>query len=226
MSIIIGHKLYSDKITQMPKENKIESIKNVYDDISKEFSASRQYIWPDLKPFLSEVKPGSSVLDVGCGNGRLLLGLPSDVQYTGIDISTALLEEAKRAHPEQKFFTGDITKESIWKDLPQYDYIICIAVLHHLPTTTDQLFVLNQIKCHLKPQGKILVTAWNLWQPKYRKYHFDLATKLQNPHYVYVPFQEKPRFHFAVTTPYLQKLLKMADLPLKVTKSAHNYILS
>jgi len=211
----------------MPQEeNIITSVKNIYDNIGKEFSSSRQYIWPDLKPYLKNVKSGSSVLDVGCGNGRLLLGLPEKTKYTGLDISKELLKEAERAHPEHKFYETDITKESLWKHLPQYDYIFCIAVFHHLPTKKDQLFVLNQIKRHLKPRGKILITAWNLWQPKYLKYHFDLKTKLQNPHFVYIPFQGKPRFCFAMTTPYLKKLLKSANLKLKVKKSPHNYILN
>lgn len=210
----------------MPKQSQIESIKNVYDEISQEFSATRQYIWPDLKPFLNEVKSNSSVLDVGCGNGRLLLGLPQKIKYTGIDISKELLKEAEKNYPEQKFLETDITQDSIWKHLPQYDYIFCVAVLHHLPTEKDQLFVLNQIKKHLKPHGKAVITVWNLWQPKYRKYHLDLKTKLQNPHHVYIPFQGKPRFHFAFTSIYLRQLLKKAKFPLTVKKSPHNYLLS
>lgn len=210
----------------MPQEDIISSVKDTYNNIGKEFSATRQYIWPDLKPFLQNVKPGISVLDVGCGNGRLLLGLPKDIKYTGIDISKELLIEAEKAHPEHKFYETDITKDSIWKHLPQYDYIFCIAVIHHIPTENDHLFVLEQIKKHLKPGGKVLITAWNLWQPnKYRKYHFDLKTKLQNWHYLYIPFQGKPRFHFAVTTPYLNRLLNKANLKLKIKKSSHNYIL-
>lgn len=203
----------------------IASVKNTYDEIGKEFSASRQYIWPDLKPFLNEVKPNSTILDVGCGNGRLLLGLPKNIKYTGIDISNQLLSEAQKAHPNHKFIEADITHDQVWEQLPQYDYIYSIAVLHHLPTKKDQLFVLNQIKKHLKPHGKILITSWNLWQPKYLKYHFDLKTKLRDIHHVYIPFQGKPRFCFAVTTPYLKKLLKASNLHLKVTKSPHNYIL-
>lgn len=210
----------------MDQENIIDSVKNTYDAIGKEFSASRQYIWPDLKPFLIDVKSNSSVLDVGCGNGRLLLGLPKSIKYTGLDISKELLNEAKKAHPEHKFIETDITKDTIWKHLPQYDYIYSIAVLHHLPTEKDQRFVLEQIKKHLKPKGKILITAWNLWQPKYFKYHLDLKTKLQNPHFVYIPFQGKPRFCFAVTVPYLKRLLKKVNLNLKVKKSPHNYIIN
>jgi len=210
----------------MDQQNKIDSVKNTYDTIGKEFSASRQYIWPDLKQYLNKVKQNSSILDVGCGNGRLLLGLPKKIKYLGMDISKELLKEAEKANPNQKFLETDITKEQIWKHLPQFDYIFCIAVLHHLPTEKDQLFVLKQIQKHLKPKGKVLITAWNLWQPRYIKYHFDLKTKLQNPHFVYIPFQGKPRFCFAVTIPYLKRLLKKANLKLKVKKTPHNYILS
>jgi SAM-dependent methyltransferase len=207
-------------------KNIIKSVKNTYNDIGKEFSATRQYLWPDLTPFLARVKPGSSVLDIGCGNGRLLLGLPKNIEYTGLDISKELLKEAESAHPNYKFIEVDITDEQSWGGLPQYDYIFCVAVLHHLPTKNNQLNLLNQIKNHLKPKGKILITAWNLWQLKYLKYHLDLKTKLQNPHFVYIPFQGRPRFCFAVTIPYLKKLLKASNLKLKIRKSPHNYLIS
>ena len=210
----------------MPKENIIESVKNTYDIIGKEFSASRQYIWPDLKPFLDKVKPNSAILDVGCGNGRLLLGIPESSNYTGIDISQELLRQAEKAHPKKSFLSADITQKKVWDTLPRFDYIFCIAVLHHIPTQKEQLFVLNQIKNHLNPGGKVLITVWNLWQPKYLKYHLDFKTKLQNLHFVYIPFQGKPRFCFAHTTPYLKNLLKQANFKLKVKKSPHNYILS
>ena len=36
------------------------------------------------------------VLDIGCGNGRLLLHLDDlNVNYTGLDISSEMIEEAK-----------------------------------------------------------------------------------------------------------------------------------
>jgi SAM-dependent methyltransferase len=206
-------------------QDKIESIKNVYNEIGDEFSASRAYIWPDLKPFLQDVPDKASVLDVGCGNGRLLLGLPQDINYTGIDISSTLIKNAFAGHPQAKFLETDITKDDIWKTLPQFDYIFSIAVIHHLPTRKDQLFVLNQIKKHLKPKGKCLITAWNLWQPKLLKHHLNLKVKLQNHHFVYIPFQGKPRFHFAHTKPYLKGLLRETGLDLQVTKTSKNYLI-
>ncbi len=201
------------------------SVQSTYNEIGANFSASRGYIWPDLRPFLAEVQVYSSVLDVGCGNGRLLLGLPEKVKYTGIDFSAVLLEKAVEMHPDAHFIETDITKPDIWTHLPQYDYIFCIAVIHHLATRKEQLFVLNQIKKHLKPGGKCLITAWNLWQPKLLKHHLDIQTKLQNHHYVYIPFQGKPRFHFAHTKPYLEGLLRETGLDLIVEKTSRNFLI-
>jgi SAM-dependent methyltransferase len=211
----------------MPQDQDIgQTLKDTYNEIGVNFSASRGYIWPDLKPFLADVKENSSVLDVGCGNGRLLLGLPEKVNYTGIDFSTTLLEKAVENHPLAHFLETDITKPDVWKNLPLFDYIFCIAVIHHLSTRKDQLFVLKQIKIHLKPTGKCLITAWNLWQPKLLRHHLNIKTKLQNRHFVYIPFQGKPRFHFAHTKPYLEGLLREAGLGLTVYKSSRNYLLS
>jgi 2-polyprenyl-3-methyl-5-hydroxy-6-metoxy-1,4-benzoquinol methylase len=209
----------------MDQENIIESVKNIYNEIGKEFSATRQYIWPDLKPFLEQIEPGSSILDIGCGNGRLLMGLTENINYTGLDISEELLKKAKEAHPEHRFIKADITKVAAWKGLSQYDYVYSIGVFHHLPTKKDQTFVLNQIEKHLKPKGKVLITVWNLWQPKYRKFHLDLKTKIQNIHHVYIPFQGKPRFCFAFTKPYLKRLINPYKNKLELKKTKHNYLI-
>lgn len=206
------------------------SVKDTYNQIGAQFSASRGYIWPDLKPFLVDVPPRASVLDVGCGNGRLLLGLPETVAYTGLDFSTTLLEKAVANHPKALFAEADITKPESWKDLPQFDFIFCIAVIHHLANRHEQLFLLKQIKAHLKPGGKCLITAWNLWQPKLMKHHFSLKSlnvkyKMKNVKYLVVPFQGQPRFHFAHTKPYLEGLLREVGLDLTVEKFSRNYLI-
>lgn len=201
------------------------AVKDTYNEIGVNFSASRGYIWPDLKPFLKDVRADSTVLDVGCGNGRLLLGLPEKIKYTGIDFSTVLLEKAVENHPSARFLEADITTPQAWKDLPQFDYIFCIAVIHHLDNRRDQLFVLKEIKKHLKPGGECLITAWNLWQPRLLKHHLNIKTKIKNLRHLYIPFQGKPRFHFAHSKPYLENLLKEADLDLIVDKTSRNYLI-
>ena len=205
--------------------SKIDEVKKTYEEIAKDFSNTRGYLWPDLKPFVKVVKPKESVLDVGCGNGRLLLGLPKTVKYTGLDISSGLLKEAERIHPGHHFIETDITEPGIWKHLGKFDHIFCVALMHHLPDRQSQLFVLKQIKSHLKPKATLLITVWNLWQTKYIKYHVDPGTKWRNPYWVNIPFKGRKRFCFAYTKPYLVSLLKEAGLPLNIKRTEGNYLL-
>lgn len=80
------------------------------------------------------VLPGSNILDVGCGAGRmarLLTGLGAKV--TGLDPGEALLERARMVEPE-----GDETYvEGVGEDLPfdpeSFDIAFFFNSLHHIP---------------------------------------------------------------------------------------------
>lgn len=57
------------------------------------------------------VESGSQVLDFGCGFGDLnsyLLEKEIEVDYTGIDLSPELLNEAHHRHKTSTFFEGDL----------------------------------------------------------------------------------------------------------------------
>lgn len=77
----------------------INKTKRDYDIIAADFSASRRYPWPEMKEMAKRVKPGSKVIDIGCGNGRLLSVLGGKkVKYLGMDFSKKLIELARQAH--------------------------------------------------------------------------------------------------------------------------------
>lgn len=63
------------------------------------------------KELLAEhVQPGTRVLDVGCGYGRLLDLMPPkwERQYLGADICPAFIAAAKRRYPDREFVVADI----------------------------------------------------------------------------------------------------------------------
>lgn len=91
--------------------------------------------------FIKNIKPGQTVLDIGCGNGTLAYDIAknvTDIKIYGIDLSTGNIEYAKKhySHNNLEFVAGDALK-----DLPdqQFDCIILSNVLEHIENRVDFL---------------------------------------------------------------------------------------
>jgi len=145
-----------------------------YNTIASDFSQKRQYMWKDLLPFFSYIKPGSKVLDIGCGNARAYQQLiDKKVNYLGIDFSENLINLATTKFPGIKFKVADIVNDNTWDNLKNFDCVLCLAVLHHFPTPASQLKILRQIYQSLMKDGILIISVWNLWQPKYWSLHLQ-----------------------------------------------------
>lgn len=189
----------------------LNKVQQFYNTSGEYFSKTRVWPWPEMNSILDNIKDGTKILDLGCGNGRLLNGIKAKVNYTGIDFSQTLIKEANKLHKGKKFVLANITKKVVWDKLSKYDTIFCIAVLHHIPTHAQQLFILTKAHEHLIKDGSLYLSVWNLWQLKYLKHHFSqksLKLKLKNPNWVDIPFQHQDRFCYAFTKKHLDKLLK------------------
>jgi ubiquinone/menaquinone biosynthesis C-methylase UbiE len=61
--------------------------------------------------FLSKIiKPGMSILDVGCAAGgfyEILKSYEKSIDYCGVDFSEEMIRHARDMHPEAKFFVSD-----------------------------------------------------------------------------------------------------------------------
>lgn len=163
-----------DKQTQ---EKLLQTVKQNYDDIATDFDTTRQKPnWPEMVNLTAQIKDGDNILDVGCGNGRLLnLFKDKNVKYLGVDSSEKLIEIAKtnfkipissfQSSPNIKFQNLNILELNKIEE-NNFDHIYCIAVLHHLPGQDLQIEALKQMKDKLSDNGRIIITAWNLWKNK------------------------------------------------------------
>lgn len=146
-----------------------------YEAIAHDFDASRKHPWQELLRFTSEVKEGAAILDLGCGNGRLLKALPNvNFSYTGIDENEFLLERARANFPDREFMRASLEEVELSQN--SYDTIFCIATFHHLVTRRDRERLLRQCYASLKQGGTLIVAVWNLWQWKYIRHtisHFS-----------------------------------------------------
>ncbi|MEI7890783.1 MAG: methyltransferase domain-containing protein [bacterium] len=137
-----------------------------YDLICIKFSQTRKHFWRSLEFIADHVKKGDSVLDFGCGNGRLLeLFEEKNVQYWGVDVSGGLIDLAKSKHPEQNisFSKIDPKKKTLAFEERFFNTVYSIAVFHHFPSKEYRQAVANDLFRVTKDGGKVVITAWYLW---------------------------------------------------------------
>ncbi len=103
--------------------------------------------------FKREIRIGDKVLDLGCGPASLWPYLKKirGITLIGADISPAMIREAKKRFPFDKFVVADSEKLS-FKD-EEFDVVICSSVLHHLPTPNKSLMEIARV---LKPYGTLI----------------------------------------------------------------------
>jgi len=145
-----------------------------YNLTAEDFSRTRRYVWPGFEPLAQYVKTNDKVLDLGCGNGRLLdLLKGKKINYIGVDNSSALIALAQKRYPDNDFRAGDALNLPFGDNY--FDKIYSVAVLHHIPSGELRLKFLEEAKRVLKPGGLLILTVWNLWQWRGIKHNLKYA---------------------------------------------------
>lgn len=95
--------------------------------------------------FVERLRPGETVLDLGCGNGALSRDMAqrAGARVLGIDIEEGNIARARKrhAHPRVEYLVGDALRE-----LPgrRFDTVVLSNVLEHLPGREEFLRRLAQ----------------------------------------------------------------------------------
>ncbi len=100
-----------------------------------------------------------SLLDVGCGDGRLLGEVCrrfGSVRLVGVDTSAAALRLATAFHPDIAFLQGDITSDALLDET--FDIVTLIDTLEHIPPENLSAF-LDGLDGHLSEGGWLIVTV-------------------------------------------------------------------
>jgi ubiquinone/menaquinone biosynthesis C-methylase UbiE len=96
------------------------------------------------------------LLDAGCGPGPMLSVLAEkypDKNYTGIDLTPAMIEQAKRKHlANTTFLVGDCEHLPFKEE--SFDVILCLNSFHHYPGPQD---FFDSVKRCLKPGGRLIL---------------------------------------------------------------------
>lgn len=127
---------------------------------------------------LMQLKPGSCVLDVGCGTGIFLPYLCDAVGATGhvdaLDYSRQMLDKAKKKFSQMQqisFVEKDIVKCSLPDN--QYDAIVCLNVYPHISQHSRDF--IKKMNHALKDNG-MLVIMHDMPRSKVNRIHQDDAS--------------------------------------------------
>ena len=141
-----------------------------YASFARPFADSRSLSDPALTSILPHIPQRARVLDVGCGNGRLarLLGRERPgASYTGIDAVSELVEVARAQNADletitSQFHVADITQLDwlLFIDSLPIDVIVCLAVLHHIPSFDLRACILREMAGLLAPGGIVILSTW------------------------------------------------------------------
>lgn len=157
-----------------------------YATFAEPFAESRSPTDPALTSILPYIPAGARVLDVGCGNGRLALLLDQerpDATYVGIDAVPGLIEVARAQAAGLKsvtsqFHVADITQSgwSLVIDSLFIDTVVCLAVLHHIPSFKLRALALREMTGLLAPKGRLLLSTWQfVYSDRLRRKMVDWA---------------------------------------------------
>lgn len=147
--------------------NRLNTInRDFYRTTAANFDKSRGSAWPGWDKLLPHLSLPMSVLDVGCGNGRLGVFLHdkfgTDVLYHGVDNSPELLAAARAALPEVTFEERDIVDNP--PDAGTYSLVTLFGVMHHIPGAERRLALMRKLAERVAPGGLLVFTTWRFYE--------------------------------------------------------------
>lgn len=103
---------------------------------------------------------GSSVFDLGCGTGAMLLELIDTREARavgGCEVSLSLLDTARRAVAGKLGNAGSfIEAKSPPEDIGRFDCVTLVDVLHHIPKSEQSAYI-GQVAANMKPGAMLLL---------------------------------------------------------------------
>lgn len=132
-----------------------------YDAWAEIYDAVFSYVVEDIPFYVAEAATARSVLELGCGAGRIAIPIAqSGIDIVGIDSSRAMLTRAQRkatAAAADRFtpIHADMRDFTLAR---KFDLIIIpFRGFLSLLSAEDQIRALNAIKLHLSPGGRLIL---------------------------------------------------------------------
>lgn len=146
----------------MTKTDKVKYFNSVASEREK-WRKKGAYYHNELEKYLKFLIPeNSSVIEIGCGIGDTLHAL-NPGRGLGIDISSGMIEIARKRYPHLEFKVCDFEHIDIEE---KFDYILIVETIGHVDDIQVALKELHKVS---KPETRIIIVYYNyLWEPVFK----------------------------------------------------------
>lgn len=191
-----------------------DQVKDFYNQNYKRFDTSRYSVWLEVKKFFEKIPTEIKVLDAGCGNGKNMIYLQNKgISVKGIDFSEKLLQICRNKNLD--------VEEADIRHLPfpdnSFDYVISIAVIHHLSKESDRHKAIKEMLRVCKPGGKVLFSTWALEQPCTSRFSFDLGDN-------FVKWEDTKRYYYIYGRETISNFLRPYNIESLVLDQGNYFI--
>ncbi len=100
-------------------------------------------------------RPAATLLDIGCGGGKNVLNLKREFQVTGLDLSPAMIAQAKELNPNCTFVEGDMRTCRLDR---KFDAVLMDDAISHMTCRADFEAAFRTAHAHLNPGGVLIAT--------------------------------------------------------------------
>ena len=137
-----------------------ERIVGLYEDKAAAFDRMRGrglIEAPWLDRFLTHVRPGGAILDIGCGMGEPVAAyfIARGHEVTGVDSSPSLIALCRERFPDQDWIVADMRALDLGR---RFDGVIAWHSLFHL-SPDDQPPLFPRFAAHARPGAPLMFTS-------------------------------------------------------------------
>lgn len=102
------------------------------------------------------LRPSETLLNIGCGGGKNLLNLREEFLVTGLDLSPAMVAQARALNPGCEIVEGDMRSFALGRT---FDAILMDDAISFMDNRTDFEAAFRTAYAHLAPGGVMITTA-------------------------------------------------------------------
>ncbi len=173
-SHMFSKNLNDDDYWQDLYENKYNTIRRGHDE-KRNLMYEQEVSWINKFKKLED-----NFLDVGCAYGDFFSFLPKEMKKIGIDLSTQVIDDAKKLHPNCEFYKTTLSE---FNNKVKFSFIQFRGVLQH---SVDPINNLKNAINHLDKNGVIIVTSlpdFSSVTSRFYKKNFGFYAPTLSPHF-------------------------------------------